>query len=238
MSDCCGNPWVSTPPKNLKDVEYKIYNPSEIRLYGRPAATTPKVAIANEDLDKIKANIKENQTFKDNFASDFDKIQEIFDEIVAYAGRKIDENTDNITKYIQRGIIVASQFDNKNFSMPISINMPNSGYGDDYQNYIKSIGVIYGYAYEGHCYKLPKPQIMFLPELPRNIPGDDCGCDCGYSSKLGYAVWQIDKLQRVVALDIRSDDLKTLVLEENMPGNRSPQAYSQSMSLAPQRLRD
>jgi len=35
-------------------------------------------------------------------------------------------------------------------------------------------------------------------------------------------VWQIDKLERVVALDVRSDDLETLVLDENLPGSRSP----------------
>ncbi len=66
----------------------------------------------------------------------------------------------------------------------------------------------------------------------------DFDCDCGYDPELGYAVWQIDKLERVVALDVRSDDLKTLVLDENIPGRRSPQAYAQSMILAPQRQHD
>jgi hypothetical protein len=100
---------------------------------------------------------------------------------------------------------------------------------------IVSIGVIYGYAYEGHCYKLPKPKIMYLPVDAQDIISDNCGCDCGYSTALGYSVWQTDKLARVIALDVRSDDLKTLVLDENMPGNRSPLAYSQTLALAPQR---
>jgi len=103
---------------------------------------------------------------------------------------------------------------------------------------IVSIGVIYGYAYEGHCYKLPKPRIMYLPVTATEIPGDDCGCDCGYSNALGYSVWSLDKLERVIALDVRSDDIKTLILDENLPGNRSPLAYAQTQSLAPQRLRD
>ncbi|KSV91025.1 hypothetical protein N184_25250 [Sinorhizobium sp. GL28] len=51
-------------------------------------------------------------------------------------------------------------------------------------------------------------------------------------------MWQFDKLERVVALDVRSDDLKTLVLDENLPGSRSPLAYAQTMALAPQRQRD
>lgn len=108
--------------------------------------------------------------------------------------------------------------------------------GKDVQ--MASIGIIYGYAYEGHCYKLPKPRIMYLPVQPEPIEGGDCGCDCGYVPELGYSVWALDKLERVVALDVRSDDLKTLVLDENMPGNRSPLAYSQSFSLAPQRVRE
>ena len=29
-----------------------------------------------------------------------------------------------------------------------------------------SWGVIYGYAYEGHCYDLPKPKLMLLPSRP------------------------------------------------------------------------
>lgn len=103
---------------------------------------------------------------------------------------------------------------------------------------IVSIGVIYGYAFEGHCYKLPKPKIMYLPVKAGEIPGDDCGCDCGYSQALGYSVWSLDKLERVIALDVRSDDLKTLILDENLPGNRSPLAYAQTQSLAPQRLRE
>ncbi|POH32457.1 hypothetical protein ATY30_09400 [Sinorhizobium americanum] len=102
------------------------------------------------------------------------------------------------------------------------------------KNYIKSIGVIYGYAYEGHCYKLPKPQIMCLSERPTTVAKGDCGFDPAF----GYAVWSIDKLERAIVLDIRADDLKTLVLDENLPGNRSPLAYAQAQSLAPQRHRD
>ncbi|HXV28811.1 MAG TPA: hypothetical protein VD840_00620, partial [Sinorhizobium sp.] len=60
----------------------------------------------------------------------------------------------------------------------------------------------------------------------------------GYDPEFGYAVWSIDKRDSAIALDIRSDDLKTLVLDENTPGNRSPMAYAQTMALAPQRFRD
>jgi hypothetical protein len=133
---------------------------------------------------------------------------------------------------------ISLQYDSKTICLPIAVGLPWRSFGDACPGYLKSIGIIYGYAYEGHCYKMPKPQIMLLPEMPRAIAHDDCGCDCGYSPALGYLVWQLDKRQSVVSLDIRTDDLKTLVLDENMPGNRSPQAYSHSMSLAPMRARE
>ncbi|WP_028749104.1 hypothetical protein [Rhizobium mesoamericanum] len=133
---------------------------------------------------------------------------------------------------------ISLQSGHKTIFLPIAVGLPWRSFGDPCRGYLKSIGVIYGYAYEGHCYKLPKPQIMLLPELPKPIAHDDCGCDCGFSPALGYLVWQLDKRQSAVALDVRTDDLRTLVLDENMPGNRSPQAYSQSLSMAPMRARE
>jgi len=180
MSDCCRNPNVGTSGP---------YDPSEVRLYGRPA--TDSVKVDAKDAEKAKA-----------------------------------------------GVNISLQHDHEAICLPIALGLPWVDYGDPCKGYLKSIGVIYGYAYEGHCYKLPKPLIMLLPEKPKPIAYDDCGCDCGYSPALGYLVWQLDKRQSVVTLDVRTDDLKTLVLDENMPGNRSPQAYSHSMSLAPMRARE
>ena len=94
-----------------------------------------------------------------------------------------------------------------------------------------SIGIIYGYSFEGHCYKLPKPAIMLIPAVPKDVEAGDCG----YTKDLGYSVWVVDKLERVVTIDIRADTVKALVLDENTPGNRSPLAYSQNQALAPQR---
>jgi hypothetical protein len=167
MSSCCGNPYVG---------EGRIpFNPSEVRLYGRPNFCT--------DGEKSKGGRQAEPE-----------------------GGKIKLKVGNCFVFIDAGTVDMA-----------------------------SIGVIYGYAYEGHCYKLPKPRIMYLPKEPEAITVGHCGCDCGYAPELGYAVWSLDKLARVIALDVRSDDLKTLVLDENMPGNRSPLAYSQTLALAPQR---
>ncbi|MEK1873637.1 MAG: hypothetical protein AAAC50_14625, partial [Rhizobium altiplani] len=120
MSDCGRNPNVGTSGP---------YDPSEVRLYGRPA--TDSVKVDAKDAEKAKA-----------------------------------------------GVNISLQHDHEAICLPIALGLPWVDYGDPCKGYLKSIGVIYGYAYEGHCYKLPKPLIMLLPEKPKPIAYDDCGCDC------------------------------------------------------------
>ncbi|MDK1378378.1 MULTISPECIES: hypothetical protein [unclassified Sinorhizobium] len=228
MSDCCNNPGVGNKAEDLEPPKYDAYNPSEVRLYGRPAVSQ-SIFTAEElrGLDgELEAELK-NPQIK---AEDRRQISAII--------RRVAEA--KLLNLFQQQIVLAiiDEKASEVSRLPVEINIPSRNFRRDDERYIKSIGVIYGYAYEGHCYKLPKPQIMYLPEEPREILGGDCGCDCGYVPELGYAVWQIDKLERVIALDVRSDDVKTLVLDENMPGSRSPMAYAQTMALAPQRHRD
>lgn len=228
MSDCCNHPGVGNQAKGLDDPQYDAYNPSEVRLYGRPATSlsifTPKEI---GDLD-----ISLEEELRGREIKDEDK--KLISQIIRRVAQK------KLIDLFQQQIVLALVDENEAevLKLTVEINIPSRNFRSDDGKYIKSIGVIYGYAYEGHCYKLPKPQIMYLPAEPRAILGGDCGCDCGFVPELGYAVWQIDKLERVIALDVRSDDVKTLVLDENLPGSRSPLAYAQAQSLAPQRHRD
>lgn len=221
MSDCCGNPGVG-PALKLKDEPvYFSYNPGEVRLYGRPALSEPGTEAGGEPFEKlIKEAIDKTPDLRGDKSAFINPIKDILERLLEAIFKER-----YITLTVHDGLKVAK--------LPIDIN-----YSAKKTKNLKSIGVIYGYAYEGHCYKLPKPQIMFLPDGPKKIEKADCGCDCGYDAKLGYALWQIDKFEHVVALDVRSDYLKTLVLDENLPGSRSPQAYAQSMLLAPQRQHD
>ncbi|WP_065375980.1 hypothetical protein [Ensifer adhaerens] len=223
MSGCCANPVVGKPvyPEDIKDViKYKSYRPGDIRLYGRPAKFYEKKNKDNnirEILDGIEDKLR---TIEDKGI--IDDINRIIEELMDYIKKS--------SGIVGDGVTIAV-FDGKDYSfLPVTL-------GGEVE-YINSIGVIYGYAYEGHCYKLPKPQIMCLSERPTAIAKGDCGCDCGFDPAFGYAVWSIDKLERAISLDIRADNLKTLVLDENLPGNRSPLAYAQTMALAPQRQRD
>ena len=102
MSDCCRNPNVGTSGP---------YDPSEVRLYGRPA--TDSVKVDAKDAEKAKA-----------------------------------------------GVNISLRHDHEAICLPIAVGLPWVRFGDPCQGYLKSIGVIYGYAYEGQCYKMPKPLIM------------------------------------------------------------------------------
>lgn len=92
-----------------------------------------------------------------------------------------------------------------------------------------SPGIVFGYAYEGHCYDMPKPKIMLLPDLPRVIPIDDCG----YDLKAGddYRLWITDKLDECVEIDVSQGFVEQLVLEANLPGKRSPTMYGGRMMM-------
>ncbi|ATU95867.1 hypothetical protein BLM14_29490 (plasmid) [Phyllobacterium zundukense] len=233
MSNYCVNPGVGDPPDRLGSLDYNSYCPGEVRLYGRPALRRQIPKMSAKDFEKkIRKELQKNDITAENIGDITGIIKAIMEMI------EWNMNSEYIMGIVSKNITFAIYDGEYIHALPIDFNMPSKDYSEDYYKYIKSIGVIYGYAYEGHCYKLPKPQIMFLPEPARNIVPGDCGGDCGYDPKLGYAVWQIDKLERVIALNVRSDDVKTLVLDENMPGSRSPQAYAQSMMLAPQRPHD
>jgi hypothetical protein len=93
-----------------------------------------------------------------------------------------------------------------------------------------SVGVIFGYAYEGHCYELPKPKVMVLPVNPEMIPKDDCGFD--EKAAEDYMVWVVDKLDECIEIEVSSGFVEQLVLEANLPGKRSPTTYRAAQALA------
>lgn len=93
-----------------------------------------------------------------------------------------------------------------------------------------SSGIIYAYAYEGHCYDLPKPKIMFLPVVATTLPPDDCKFD--RKTPAGYKVWIVDKLSKCVEVEANRGTIDELVLEANLPGKRSPSTYRATAMVA------
>jgi hypothetical protein len=48
----------------------------------------------------------------------------------------------------------------------------------------------------------------------------------------GYRVWVVDKLNQCVEIEVNQGFVEQLVLEANLPGKRSPNAYRAAMALA------
>ncbi|MCA1370462.1 hypothetical protein I6F15_24220 [Bradyrhizobium sp. BRP14] len=89
------------------------------------------------------------------------------------------------------------------------------------------IAVIYGYAYEGFCYRFDKPKLfVFFPNTTK-APAKGCGYE-----NSGYFMWQITKKTQMMELSTSADLAEELVLNANLPGNRSPNTYGNSMALA------
>ncbi|RWO31478.1 MAG: hypothetical protein EOS11_14670 [Mesorhizobium sp.] len=96
-----------------------------------------------------------------------------------------------------------------------------------------SCGIIVGYAYEGHCYDLPKPKIMLIPAIPELIPVDDCGYRDKYvpTAREKYMLWIVDKLDECVEFEMNQGFVEQIVLEANLPGKRSPTMYASRMMM-------
>lgn len=88
-----------------------------------------------------------------------------------------------------------------------------------------AIAAIYSYSFEGQCYRLDRPKLMIVEAVTKDAKG------CGYDDT-GYKMWRIDSKRRLMELDTKVDLAEVLVLEANLPGNRTPNTYGNSMQLA------
>ena len=89
-----------------------------------------------------------------------------------------------------------------------------------------AIALVYGYAFEGHCYRLDRAKVMIF-----KYDGEEPAAEgCGFDSK--YRMWRIKSNSQVLELDTRVDTADTLLLEANLPGRRSPNTYNSEVMLA------
>ncbi|WP_162914048.1 hypothetical protein [Taklimakanibacter lacteus] len=87
-----------------------------------------------------------------------------------------------------------------------------------------SIAAVYGYSYEGHCYRLEKPKLFIVENSGAPANG------CGFSAP--YFMWAVRARTNLMELTLNFDLAETLILEANLPGNRSPNTYGNHMQLA------
>jgi hypothetical protein len=101
--------------------------------------------------------------------------------------------------------------------------------GEDY-----TIATIYGYAYEGHCYRMDKPSILVFLHGNSQEPAVGCGFDSREKRKDGstYSMWRLRSPQEILQLEMTVGTLQTVVLDANLPGRRGPSTYAAHMQLA------
>lgn len=96
-----------------------------------------------------------------------------------------------------------------------------------------SIALTYGYGFEGHCYRLDCQRIFIIIG-----PGDEdpvgCGFDLQQSPPLDarYRMWRIRSSTELLEISTTFGDAKTLILDANLPGKKSPTSYAINLMAA------
>jgi hypothetical protein len=89
-----------------------------------------------------------------------------------------------------------------------------------------AIALVYGYAFEGHCYRLDRAKVMIFKYDGVEPAAEGCGFDSEYK------MWRISSKTQLLELDTRVDLAETLILNANLPGKRSPNTYNSEAMLA------
>jgi hypothetical protein len=94
------------------------------------------------------------------------------------------------------------------------------------------IAAIYGYGFEGGCYRFDRPRV-FLFERTGASQVDEEARGCGYDGfKPPYKMWRIRSGTSLLELNSSTGSAQQLVLDANLPGRRAPNTYEGNMRLA------
>ncbi len=81
---------------------------------------------------------------------------------------------------------------------------------------------IYGFSFEGHQYDLPKPALFLVHGKGKPVPKSGEGADTATKTPDGLRVWEYDKADFSLRLDVTSGSLEQILLEANAPGGGQP----------------
>jgi hypothetical protein len=99
-----------------------------------------------------------------------------------------------------------------------------SNVGPSPKNYGPAL--IYGYAYQGHCYSMPEPVIVAVDRTPgAELPASGCG----YGGN--FLMWTVDQKELSIHLQITNDSYENLILKKNLPGPKQPGSYNAMMTI-------
>ncbi|MEZ0167515.1 hypothetical protein [Microvirga sp. TS319] len=97
-----------------------------------------------------------------------------------------------------------------------------------------AIAAIYGYAYEGHCYRFDKTRIFVFTSDECRGGKDGVGMPaigCGFDTVPGYTMWRVRSLDTIIELSASFDTVDKLILEANLPGKRAPNTYNSTLQM-------
>ncbi len=88
----------------------------------------------------------------------------------------------------------------------------------------RQVALIYGYAYQGHCYSFPEPVVLLV-----DANTQQAAVGCGYDPNLGYQMWTAEKLATSVQIQFTQDFFEELVLRRNLGTAKQPVSYHSAM---------
>ncbi|ASP77042.1 hypothetical protein [Sinorhizobium meliloti] len=102
-----------------------------------------------------------------------------------------------------------------------------------------SVVLAYGYAFEGRCYRLDTNRVFIIKSSSEE---DAVGCGFDIAPAAGgpapvnpapsYKMWRIRSSEELLEIALNYAEAKTLILDANLPGKRSPNSYAITMALA------
>jgi hypothetical protein len=160
------------------------------------------------------------------------------DEVIIY-GVKLNDLKNGAGKEVPHAVISTGEGLG---NMKIKIIAQDST-GKDLGQDKAAIVVAYGYAFQGHCYRLSQPKVFIFetdqlrggvdPSDPKRTGYGYQAQGCGFDSIPGaYMMWRIRASEQLLELSTTVDTAEKLILEANLPGKRSPNTYESTMQMA------
>lgn len=82
-----------------------------------------------------------------------------------------------------------------------------------------SLALSYAYSYDGHCYRFDSLRTFIVTDV-----ADEQANGCGFEHP--FRMWPIQASTQLLEIATSFGDAKTLILDANFPGRRSPTAYA------------
>ncbi|MBZ6076793.1 hypothetical protein [Microvirga puerhi] len=103
----------------------------------------------------------------------------------------------------------------------------------DFKNSEVVIAAIYGYAFEGHCFRPDKIRIYAFYYNGPDLGAVGCGFDESTPlSSNSYRMWRLKMRAPLMEISATLDTAEALILDASLPGKRAPNTYDSRMQMS------